>query len=254
MVAKSKEHPNFYENLKEAELRLRNTVVAYDGVPHQILCLADGKDDGIIRAYMEPVRGNDSVHYNYSDIPLDASADARMVLMDKWMAANPNSGVVRKFMSSAKFNKFRPFPLGMCNFGGKTYYIERHPQRHTQQGLIQSMTFQTLIRLEDMNKVSSNYVNILSYEFVDCVLGNYPSFDDCCKNLLNPDIANDSAAFHRHFALCRGPAETLFLVYKTDVVACIPNGDNSVVRLSSKFGYLKEVVEELSVFKRVNVN
>jgi hypothetical protein len=51
------------------------------------------------------------------------------------MAEHPAAGILRKQMNSPLFNKFRPYPLGMCNTKGqRAYYLERQPNRKTEQG------------------------------------------------------------------------------------------------------------------------
>src|SRR3546814_20877703 len=54
--------------------------------------------------------------------------------MDNFLKDNPDCGIIRKNMDSPLFNRFRPFPLGMCNLNGETYFLCRSPTRNTQQG------------------------------------------------------------------------------------------------------------------------
>lgn len=156
-------------------------------------------------------------------------------------------------MNSPAFNKFRPFELGMCNTGGRTYYLEWQPQRHTQQGLTQNHISQSTVELETTapgSKAASKYspVGMQTEAFRDCILGAYPNFSDCVKNLLDPDIENNAVGFHRNFALVRGPIDTLYLAYKGDVVGCLPYGDARILRLSRKFAHVKEATDDLRLF------
>ena len=49
---------NFYENLEEAQRRLRGTVVMYDGIPHYVLAITDHQSGGIFRVYMQDTGGS----------------------------------------------------------------------------------------------------------------------------------------------------------------------------------------------------
>lgn len=248
----SKDHPNFYENIKEANLRLQYTVVLYDDIPYHILCITDDRPDGIFRVYMEPIgHPNGSVFDRIGSVPHDyPDHSQRGKLMDQWMVNFPDSGVIRKMMNSPSFNRFRPFPLGMCNYGGHTVYMERQPQRHTQQGLTQNMIQQERLMLSD-TKGRGGMVGIMSPSFKDCVMHFYPSIEESIKNLSDPDIQNESVAFHKDFALLRGPVGSLFMAYKTDIIGILPNSDLSCVAIASKFSHTKEVVAELGVFKDI---
>ena len=142
----SANYPNFYESLPEARRRLLNNVVLYDGEPCFMLAITDHKEDGIFRAYLEPLKDPDesslSNHskWNESCCPVfDYSYDypALGESLDKWMKANPDAPLLRKTLNSPKFKKFRPFPLGMVNLGGDVYYMSKRPLRRSDQGLIE---------------------------------------------------------------------------------------------------------------------
>jgi hypothetical protein len=142
-----KEHPNFYENVKEAMMRLRRTVVLYDGEPWVVLAITNHKPDGIFRVYLDPI-GKDPNKNRQRPEPEGFPPEHPGLggYMDTWIDEHPDSGIKRKQMNSPLFNKFRPYPLGMCNIKGSgCYYIERQPNRKTEQGLISSMLFETLI-------------------------------------------------------------------------------------------------------------
>lgn len=245
----AKEFVNFYENLKEALMRLQYTIVMYDGEPYYVLTIANEKADGIFRMYLEPIgHENGNVISRYGNVPHDQNIHDRGTRMDQWMEAHPEAGVLRKMMNSPLFNKFRPFPLGMCNANGRTVYLERQPLRHTQQGLTQNMICGLEVGLGLGIKGRSSAIDMFSPVFRDCILGIYPEIKECITNLRDPEIANEAVAFHRHFALIRGPVDTLFLAYKGDAIGFLSNGDTSVVRLAEKFIHTKEVVADLNIF------
>lgn len=255
--ADSKDFPNFYENIKEANLRLKNTIVLYDGYPYHIITIAGGKPDGIFRVYMEPIgQLEGGVFDHHVPLPHDALDDVRGAMMDEWMHNNKDQVVIRKMMNSPLFNKFRPFPLGMCNTQGCVLYLERQPQRHTHQGMTQNMLCVEEVSINKGNfpRSRKDSVTVHSPAFRDTVQGIYPSFQDCVKNLLDPNIANEAVGFHREFALVRGPVNTLFLAYKGDLVGVLPYGDTKLIRISNEHRHTKEVVENLNLFEDIIVN
>lgn len=253
----AKEHPNFYENLKEAEMRLRGTVVTYDGEPYYVLCITDHKPDGIFRVYLQPLGWRPGPNINLN-MPYEFNEDGLPtgLAMDKWLEKYPDSGILRKHMNSPAFNKFRPFPLGMCNYPHGAAYLERVPQRHTQQGLTAAMVMQEYLELDNDGKdgkpkKGSRFFEITSPAFRECIRGRYPSLETCLTKLNDPKIRNKSAAFHRDFALIRGPVETLFFAYKKETIGFLPRNDLSLLQVSKKFVHLKEVLEELKSFEDV---
>lgn len=250
------QYPNFYENLKEARDRLLRTVVLYDGTPYYIIAITDHKGDGIFRVWLDPIDIPDKsqpIRYITQNYKPDHPALGQ--LMDKELERLPECGILRKHMNSPKFNRFRPFPLGMCNVGTQTYYIERQPIRpKMEQGLTKAGLFETLItagsRL-DNPKRSLEVVDMFSGSFRDCILGDHHDAYTVLANLLNPRIANDAHAFHREFALVRGPVGMIFLAYRSDIIGVLPHNTFGVLKLGDEFGYCREVVEELNLFNLV---
>lgn len=256
-----KEYTNFYESIKEARMRIEGTVVLYEGWPHYVLTVCDHMDDGIFRVYMEKLGDCSNMAIQKLSVPYGWHDEPNMTRgqkMDDFMAANPKCGIIRKMMNSPHFNKFRPFPLGMCNFKGSVLYLERTPNRSTYQGLTQSMIMSTPPSIiATVNKgrslSSGGAIHILCDELCDTIVGNYPSFYSSVTKLRDPKVLNDGVAFHRHFALLRGPLNMLFLVYRSDVIGFLPNNDDTVVTIDKGFEYTKEVVDNLNIFKNINI-
>lgn len=255
-------HKNFYETVKEAEMRLQSTIVLYEGEPYYVLCITDHKADGIFRIYLDKIGFHEKglAHQRIPGIPWDnydeSPSNSKGHKMDAWLEKNPDSGIVRKFMSSSGFDNYRPFPLGMLNEGGSTFYIERMPQRSTQQGLMQTMIKQKVVDLAD--NPGQRVARGASFQFFgmgmhQCILGQYPSAKECLKNMLDDKIANTAVGFNRNFALVRGPVDTLFLGYKDDIIGVLPNLDFSRVRLAKSAGHTKEVVDGLKLFDDIRV-
>jgi hypothetical protein len=249
-----KEHPNFYENVKEAMLRLRRTVVMYDGEPYVVFCITDHKSNGIFRIYLDPTGQDPNVLRKLPDIT-DFPPEHPDIggYIDTFMAQNPDTKLIRKEMNSPLFNKFRPYPLGMCNIkGGGVYYVERQPNRKTEQGLVSSMLYDTPITTSPSSQPRrTGAIDVYGMPFRDCCLGNYPTAAECLSNLLDPDVTNEGVAFHREFALVRGPVDMIFVAYKHDIVGVLPKNDFSCVRLGREFRHTKEVFENLRLFSNI---
>lgn len=242
-------HPNFYENIQEALLRLKNTVVLYDGEPFYILTITD-HSDGKFRVYMCHIKDAPNCHLPVlSALPHGHPSMASQ--LDPYVGTkSAGVEVIRKQMDSPKFNKFRPFPLGMMNLKGGCIYVERKPLRpKTEQGLTANMLEGTPLSACMINTHKSN-IGMFSVEFRDCIMGDYPSPNECLKGLKGDNI-NYSVGFNRNFALIRGPIDTLFLAYKNEVVGALPRGDFSGLVLGRKHKHLKEVCQELKLFSQI---
>lgn len=243
-------YDNFFETKKEADMRLRGTIVLYDGQPYYVLLISDHLPDGIFRIYLDPIGPNMTMNNFGLPDPCGQS-------YDEFMKAHPEAPMLRKMMNSPKFNKFRPFPLGMCNTDTTALYVERQPTRKTEQGLTSSMLSVSKIHLigqRNNEKLHNGYFNIYSEEFRACIMGEYPSPQACLSALKNPKIANDAAAFNREFAFVRGPLGSIYLGYKDSVIGQLVNNDLSLIRLGEEFLYTKEVVESLNLFGVIQTN
>lgn len=250
------QHTNFYETLAEAHMRLRQTVILYDGEPYVVLAITNHAD-GIFRIYLLPTgEAYDKFpHHTSPHSQFDPAYSALGQQMDAFMEANPKSGLIRKMMNSPKFNKFRPFPLGMVNEGLRTYYCERGPARpSTCQGLNGNMIEETSLTLTKPLPGSRGGRNVGLYgkALRACIMNDYPSAQTCLKELADPQVDNEMAAFHREFAFIKGPINIMFLVYRGDVIGVLPNNDLSSVRLGRDFQHCREVVQKLGLFSTIN--
>lgn len=251
-----REYPNFYENIQEANNRLKGTVVLYGGLPFTVIAITDHLDP-IFRVYLVPV-GLPETTGGSKMVNTALQMQGHPFLgreLDKILEEFPDCGVLRKYMNSPKFNKFRPFPLGMCNVGTQVYYIERQPTRPAMhQGLTKAAIFETLVTAgsrRDNPKRTMQSIDVNSHEFRDCILGDHYYPREALGHLLNPKIANDALAFNREFAFCRGPLDALYLAYRSDIIGILPNSDLDCVVLGREFQYCREVVLELKLFNRI---
>jgi hypothetical protein len=256
-----KEYVNFYENLKEARRRIADTVVMYEGIPHYVLCISDHKSDGIFRAYLEPLATEGFMEiYEGSNVPyhsVDELSSSVGDKMDEYLDTHKDSRIIRKMLNSPKFNKFRPFPLGMCNYQGTVNYLTRTPVRPlTQQGLTETMIRSVVVDLNEgiQRLPRASRPGLFSKEFARTVYGEYPTLEEVIGGLKDPTVSSVACAFHREFAIVKGPIKTLFLAYRTDIIGILPNKDTGKVVLSYEFGYVKETIQELGIFNEVLVD
>lgn len=248
-------YPNFYECLEEAHARLLRTTVLYEGRPYYILAITDHKNDGIFRTWLAPIENvNLPVMKEFTTICVSISQSNPSLgdHLDKALEKNPDAGVLRKHMNSPKFNRFRPFPLGMCNVDTQVYFIERQPIRpKMEQGLTKTGLYETLITSgsrQDNPRKTMELPDMFSEAFKTCITGDHLSFDLVLDSLMNPKVVNDALAFHREFALVRGPLEMLFLAYRTEIIGVLAKNNKSELRLGREFKFCHEVVDELGVF------
>lgn len=251
-------HLNFYENIKEAHIRLHNTVVMYDSLPYYVIAITNHHGDGIFRIYLQPL-GDESVGncvegpFEYTN-NLHREDPALGAKLDSWMASYPNAKTICLRMNSPLFNKYRPFPLGMCNYGPSVFYMERQPTRKTEQGLTVNSVAETRLSLTGqvtMSRRGSITVNFTGEAMRSCIIGDHPSIQDCVSALMSDKFQNEGLAFHRDFALLKGPIDLLFLAYKNDIIGVLPKSDLSFVKLDPKYIHAKEVVEKLALFEKI---
>lgn len=243
-------------------MRLLNTIILYDGMPYYVVAICNHKPDGIFRMYLDPLR--ESGHMLVMEPPGSpkrppfdcAPKDHPQVgeQLDLWMSNNPGSGLERKMMNSPKFNKFRPFPLGMLNHGSKTSYVTRHPTRNIEQGLTKRALLGLPVTLAAGARLDNVANHFMSPAMFSCIVGKYPDPKECFERLQDPDVSNDAVGFSRDFALARGPLETLFLSYRGDTVGFLPNRDSTRLRLGRKYPYLREACGELGIFDKIELS
>lgn len=257
------QHTNFYETVKEAEMRLLHTVVLYDNEPYVVLAITNHKPDGIFRVYLDPFPVAQGKHmwHQQTHVPYDWCDEPNMTRgqkLDEYMAKEASKGcpIIRKHINSPLFNKFRPFDLGMCNVGNQAYYLARTPQRHTQQGLMNGAISQHKVGLVVDNSPSKKGLNGVSFygaSMRDVIRGVYPTIKETVEAFKDPTVTNEAVGFTRDFAVVRGPMDILFLGYKHDIVGYLPDGGLNKVVIGKKFKHTKEVVSELNAFQSVAI-
>lgn len=262
-------YKNFYENAKEANFRLRNTVIWYHGPgeegPYYVMCVCVGSSSDECKIYMKRLGQKYITDSNYlpPNEHIGSNVETIGPQMDEFMAKYPKMNIIRKDLSSPHFRAFRPFPLGMMNLTSKgkggetvacqTMFIERQPLRSNQQGLVKQMLYKTPVNSAVSNKaVPAQYdFDFFHEDFYACCMGDYPSIDTCISKLTDPTIANEAAAFHRYFALVRGPVNMLFLAYKGEIVGVLDNRNLTSITVDGDKKYTKEAIRDLQVFHNI---
>jgi hypothetical protein len=262
-------HVNFFETLAESHIRLVNTVIYYHGPgeegPYFVYAITDHMKDGKFRIYLRKL-GQSGVPVKQINIPSSILGRADPSLgkaMDDYMKNYPEANVVRKQMDSSYFNNFRPFPLGMHNHvvrdkedkivDCECLYLERQPNRKTEQGLVPSMIYVVPVTaaMKRTPSPASFGFDLWAPEFLDCIMGEYPSADTCLSMLRNPKIENEAAAFHRYFAIVRGPIGALYLSYKGEIVGILDNNNLSQITVGRDHRYTREAISDLRIFNAV---
>lgn len=254
------QYTNFYQQINEANMRLKNTVILYDGDPYYVLCVTDHKADGIFRLYLDPLPSVDGERLEAAKncVPCndyDPKEDGDIgEAMDDYLSST-KSKILRKKINSPLFNKFRPFPLGMCQYNDHVLFTQRRPTRRIEQGLTSSMIHNELLKLGRKRPQTGSDIHPsdiwLTSKLHDVIKGVYPSPTDALKMVKSGD--KESVAFDRNFAFCRGPAGTIFTAYRDDFIGLVAEGDLSVLKLSPEFEYTKELVTESGIFNNVRL-
>lgn len=249
---------SFYENLQEASRRLVNTVVLYDGQPYTVIVISEHKPDGIFRVYGWPIDTKKQFPNNLYDWGTGSAEWLKLV--DKYIDDKQSDfPMIRKHINSPGFNRFRPFPLGMINGEGRVRYWERTPLRHSEQGLTRNAVIEHWLSLVPDNSPYSrgggrNYPGALTgSDVANCITATHPSLEEVLKGLRDPEDNSEGVAFHRHFAVMKGPLDVMYLAYKTQVIGLIGEGEKPGVLIGRDFKHYKEVVEETKVFSFIRL-
>lgn len=213
-------HPNFYENLEDANRRLNGTMVKYG---EEFFAIQDIRNTRPIMTLQMQQYGN-------------KRAEIKEVLINDEL-----------------FNGFRPFPLGMCNNGqGRAVYIQRRPLRTQQQGTTSAHLVEIDIENRFYGDAPAGRLSVLfgGKPFLECAKGIYPSFKEVIDFYNNPEILNSSTAFCREFAVVRGYVDTCFIADKGGVVARYDTMSGELIIAKSKI-FLKETFEQMGIFENV---
>lgn len=203
-----------YDSLEEAQNRLGQTIVTYEGRPVYV-------------ALVEP------------------HPDETMRLrITEW----PFSGApVRKKINSPAFNRFQTPPLGFANYfrDGLTHtsYCERIPARQRHQGLCANVFSGSSLVGHDLNWARF----YTSDAFREMVMGEYPAWDDAVARL----VPNSSIAVDREFAVMMTPEGFVHFYYKRDVIGICFRG---LVYLRQDRQYMMEaIIENPNLPNRIEV-
>jgi hypothetical protein len=200
-----------YENVEEAESRLRSTVVMYDGKPVWV--------DHV-------VRGTGPSGLSVQIYSLPRLREKREVdLFDP------------------KLN-MRNIPLGYVNYGHDALYLTRMPARRFKQGLNSENVHIPRDKMFNEHGDRINWGTIYSSQgFADSMSGKFPSFEEAAKKLAD-ESEFKSVAFSRVFALSRNPLGLNILLYKGNEVAW---SESHAFKLPGNKSFLQQVIEQHGV-------
>ena len=223
-----------YESSEDAKLRLRHTVVLYNGEPVYIqdVKAGNGKPDDILRVLFQPLPTTPPGGLARGDV-----FGRRRLVMPPEPAPAPAEDIQRKYISSKHFD-IAPFRLGYVNAKTGAFYCQRLPNRVQKQGLC-SENFRGF----DNHKDAVSFQAFLSCpETPEMVAGKYPTLDQalaCLKKVA-------SIAFDRDFCLVRDEVipDLIYLYYKGDKVGMYSRDE---IKLGDKFKCLKEKMNELQL-------
>jgi hypothetical protein len=204
-----------YENVHDAQMRLRGTVVLYKGDPVRVRDVAAGDGDSILRVLFEP-------------LPLNAKKAA----IDEAVEA-----AQRKYISSKHFD-IAPFKMGYVNEPKGAFYCSRLPNRMQKQGL----SAENFIAKDNYGRPVGFNAFLQTKEVVAMVRGDYPNFKTAMAALGKAT----SIAFSRNFCLEKDDIieQLIHIYHRGEAIGGVLDGK---VILGKKFQCLKESLEELGV-------
>lgn len=198
-----------YEAVHDAEMRLANTIVVYDGNP-------------VVVDRIEAVETDDIFRVHFRQLPLGTKAGER------------------KFISSRKFD-LAPFKVGYVEVSGALLYVSRAPRRNQQQGLSPG---NTAFMRNGMHTDPREWWNHLlsAPDFEKAFHNKRDNYEACLWSVRG---GNPFAILSREFALKPDGnfSELVFLFHKEQKVGYIT--DDNRVRLAPKSKCLRECLLEL---------
>lgn len=214
-----------YESVEDASLRLRGSVVLYDGAPVYV--------EGVNAAPPEDAKEIFRVHFR--NLPIG------------------DNGPQRKYISSRKFD-LAPFKMGFLNTDKGAVYCSRSPARQQSQGLVSKNFVAEAVPPGDPVKhpfggapraaQGISFEDFIMHSNVPkMVAGEYPLFAEACANAAK----GVSTAFARELCVAPDPdlPFLLYLYHKTTKVGVV-NIDKTVT-LGPKRKCLKELLAEKNV-------
>ena len=171
---------------KDAFMRLHGTICIYDGKP--VYCLLGSEDgDFVLQAHDPAVYGQ-------------ATGKTIPKLVE---------------YTDEKFVYKSPL-LGYMFVNNQAVYVTRFPDRKQSQGLVDA----TLLA---GGKRFSHRFSVCSQSFVDCVLGNYPSYDAALQMVTQGSAI--SVPFSRRLAISTVRRNVISLLYRDKPIA-VKDGDS----------------------------
>lgn len=211
-----------FDTVEQAQLRLNETVVLYDGRP----CIAN---------HFAARRDDDR------DTPVGpGNITCRVTFLDN---TTPPLTAVRLNDPAWGFHNLR---LGFVNAGNKAIWVSRLPRTTTRWGIDPRN-----LRAQVVGSTTGNgNATRLSFHAIgDALLGAYPTWAQALR-LLGQN-GTHSVAFSRHFALLKDRWDMIFLYYKSVRIAYSEDGGETF-RLTETYNYLREIIQQEAPTVRFN--
>lgn len=127
---------------------------------------------------------------------------------------------------------WKPVPTGFVNTGDKVFYVQRKPVRKWKQGLSRDncSVFPKALGMQEMFK---------SKQFGRTVMRDYPSYKEAFAKVRSE---GGQVAFHPDLAISRSKVGPIYLLYRTDTVGWLEQGE---LILGDDWSFLKEIVQEV---------
>lgn len=112
-----------------------------------------------------------------------------------------------------------PVQLGFVNGYGSAVYVSRATPRVMKQGLSNdNMVVETVLRNEGTNILADQVVSLKSELLINCIVGDYPTFENALKSVTDGD--SELVAFSRHLAV----SKNLNIYHRTSKIGKVIDG------------------------------
>lgn len=211
-----------FDTVEQAQMRLSDTVVMFDGKPCVVQRLGTNRDDPTGNVGPQNITCN-------------------VIFLD---GLTPSLEGVR--LNDARWG-FHDLRLGFVNSNRTAVWVSRLPRTTTRWGIdIRNLRSELLA---EAGGQTQNVTRITASLLVPTLMNHYPTWTEVLHRLNN--TRTSSIAFSRHFALLKDPWDMLFLYYKTVRIAYSEDGGETF-RLTETYRYLREIIQQEAPNVRFN--
>lgn len=248
-----------FDNLADAQQKLQQSIVLYQGIPVFVHAVLNSRPDGIFRVYFKPIPLTLPVDFN-NDPDEDEAGVQEIVNPFRPMRGDDMreldrryraDGCIRKKINSPHFNGFRPITLGYMNhFEGTNtlpIFVVRSTARQYSQGVkLRTLTFERPALFNEPVDRMGEANLARSIGFKEMVANEYPSIKDAIDVIKDDSKAPKGVAVSRDVAIMYQSDLAMYLVFvRNQLVGYLDDsqGDRFVVSVSKEKRHLKEILE-----------